>query len=149
MEQLRERAVAGEDLNQLQQDAYKHLHIQAHAASGQRIVAAAGSLQGDEAKVFDMNPGEISTVLDLPAAFAILKLESKEPVPIESVHQEIEAALRRDRMQDEVSKLTKKISAQFNLQYLGMSSQPDMFGPAAISPAASLGGARKASGARP
>ena len=149
MEELRTRAVAGEDLNQLQQEAYKHLHIQATPPPVNVQTLRRIGLQGDEAKVFDLNPGEISTVLDLPAAFAFVKLESKEPVPLASVRQEIDAALRQGRMQDEVSKVTKKISAQFNLQYLGMSSQPDAFGPAAVSPAASLGGARKASGARP
>jgi hypothetical protein len=68
---------------------------------------------------------------------AIVKVETKELVPIDSVRQEIEYALRRDHMQDATEKLTKKISAQFNLQYLGLSSEPDLFGPMPMSPAAS------------
>lgn len=144
MEQLRERAVAGADLNQLQQDAYKHLHIQATPPPVNLSSLRRGSVQGDEAKAFDMNPGEVSNVLDLPAALAIVKVESKEPVPIESVHQEIEYALRRDHMQDATDKLTKQISAQFNLQYLGLSSQPDLFGPLPMSPATSRMNVRRA-----
>jgi hypothetical protein len=142
MEALRSRAVAGEDLNQLQQDAYKHLHIQATPPAVGVQTLRLISLQGDDLKAFDLKPGEISTLLDLPAAFAFVKLESKEAAPIGSVHQEIEAALRQKRMEDEVSELTKTIGAKFNLQYFGMPSQPDIFRLAATSPAASGGGVR-------
>ena len=108
MEELRTRAVAGEDMNQLQQEAYKHLHIQAMPPAVNVQTVRRIGLQGDEAKAFDLNPGEISPVLDLPAAFAIVKLESKEPAPLDSVRQEIEAALRQGRMQNELSKLPRK-----------------------------------------
>jgi hypothetical protein len=137
MEELRTRAVAGEDFNQLQQDAFKHLHIQAPPPPVGLSTLRRGSVQGDEAKTIDLNPGDVSAVLDLPAAMAIVKVETKELVPIDSVRQEIEYALRRDHMQDATEKLTKKISAQFNLQYLGLSSEPDLFGPMPMSPAAS------------
>jgi len=142
MEELRSRAVAGEDLNQLQQDAYKHLHIQATPPAVGVQTLRRISLQGDDLKAFDLKPGEISTVLDLPAAFAFVKLESKEAAPIGSVHQEIEAALRQKRMEDAVGGLTKGIGAKFNLQYFGMSSQPDIFRLAPTSPTASGGGVR-------
>jgi hypothetical protein len=142
MEALRSRAVAGEDLNQLQQDAYKHLHIQATPPAVGVQTLRRISLQGDDLKAFDLKPGEISTVLDLPAAFAFVKLESKEAAPIGSIHQEIEAALRQKRMEDEVGGLTKGIGAKFNLQYFGMPSQPDIFRLAATSPTASGGGVR-------
>ena len=141
--ELRSRALAGEDLNQLQQDAYKHLHIQATPPPVNSMTLRRSNLQGDDAKVFDLKSGEMTAVLDLPAAFAFLKLESKEPVPIQSVRGEIEAALRRDRIQNEVSKLNKKISAQFNLQYLEMPSQPDIFGPTALNPPTTSRGRRR------
>ena len=149
MEELRSRAVAGEDFNQLQQDAYKHLHIQATPPQVNVSMLRRSNLQGDEAKAFDLNPGEISIVLDLPAAFAVVKIETKEPMPIESVRQEIEGALRGGQVQNDLSKLTKKISAQFNLEYLGMSSQPDLFGLPAISAAATRGSIQPTSGTRP
>lgn len=143
MGELRSRAVAGEDLDQLQQDAYKHLHIQAMPPSVAVLTLRRSNIQGDEAKAFDLNPGEISAVLDLPAAMAVMKLESKGPMPIETVRSEIEATLRRERTQTELSKVTKKVSAQFNLQYFEMSAQPDIFGPTALSPAPSYGTVRR------
>ena len=127
MEDLRSRAIAGGDPNQVLLDTYKHLQIQATPPPASVMTLRRGDVQGDEAKALDLNPGEFSAVLDLPAAFAVMKLESKGTMPIESVHQEIEAILHQERLQDEVREVTKKISAEFNLQYLGMAAPPDIF----------------------
>jgi hypothetical protein len=134
MEELRNRAVAGEDLSVLLHQAYEHLQIQATPPPVNAVSVRRTNLQGDEAKAFDLNPGEVTPVLDLPAAFAIYKLDSKEPLPIESLRPEIEGALRRDIIQNQISKLGKRVSTDFNLEYLEMPSQPDIFGPAAINP---------------
>jgi hypothetical protein len=137
MEEVRRRAVAGEDLDQLLQDAYKHLHIQASPPAVAVATAKRNSLQGDEAKALDLNAGEFSAVLDLPASMAIIKIESKDAAPLQFVRQEIEATLRAERMKNEVNKLGKKVSAEFNLEYLGMPSQPDLFALTATNPSAS------------
>jgi hypothetical protein len=145
MEALRSRAVDGADLNLLQLDAYKHLHILATPPPVEVLTFQRVGLQGDEAKLFDLNPGEISAVLDLPAAFAVVKLESKDPAPIQSVRADIEAALRRDRLQNEVTKRTGNITAQFNLEYFDLPSQPDIFlGVTLVSPPASRASIRTA-----
>ena len=146
MELLRSQAVAGDDFDQLQRDAYKHLHIRASPPANALLVRRS-DLQGEEAKTFDLSPGEVSNVLDLPGAYALVKLESKQIMPIESVRQEIETALRRERMQDAITKLGKRVTAQFNLQYLEMSSQPDIFGVTGTNSAASGGGPKQASAA--
>lgn len=137
MEELQKRAVAGEDCNQLQLDAYNHLRIQATPPPVNVLTLRRSGLQGDEAKLFDLNPGEVSAVLDMPAAFAVYKVESKDLVPIASARQEIEVTLRADRLRNEVSKRTKNINAQFNLQYLELLSQPNAFGATLASPAPS------------
>lgn len=137
MEELRKRVVAGEDPNQALQDAFNHLHIQATPPPANVSTLRRVVVQGEEVKLFDLKPGEVSEVLDMPAALAVYKVESKDIVPIQSARQEIEAALRRDHLQNEVSKSTKSISAQFNLQYLELPSQPDVFGGTVVSPAAS------------
>jgi hypothetical protein len=134
MEELRKRALAGEDLNLLLHQSFEHLQIQAQPPTVNVVSVRRNSLQGDEAKVFDLNAGEITPVLDLPASFAIYKLESKDPLPIDSLRPEIEAALRRDAVQNQISKVGKRVTTDFNLEYLELSSQPDVFGPAAINP---------------
>jgi PPIC-type PPIASE domain len=151
MEEIQKRAVAGEDLNQLQLDAYKHLHIQAAPPPLNVLTWRRGSVQGDEAKAFDLKPGEITSVLDLPAAFAVIRVESKDAAPLESVRQEIDAGLRRLRMQNQLSKFTKEVSAEFNLQYLDMPAQPDLFGGVSMTaPAPAVrGGVPRVPGTRP
>jgi len=142
LDALRARVIAGEDVNELQQGVYQRLHIQAVPPPVSVITLRRSTVQGEETKAFDLNPGEVSAVIDSTAATVIIKLESKDLVPLESVRQEIETALRRDRMQSEVSKLSKSISAEFNEQYFGMQSQPDLFGLTAINPTVSRSSAR-------
>ena len=56
-----------------------------------------------------------------------------------------EAALRRDRLQNEVTKSTSSITAQFNLEYFDLPSQPDIFlGVTLASPPVSRAGIRTA-----
>jgi hypothetical protein len=127
MEELRSRAVKGEDLEQLQLEAYKHFKIQATPPPVPVITLRHNEAQGDELKVFDLPVGEISPVLNLPAAFVLMKVDAKDAAPIETVRKEIEATLRRERAQSEIAKVTGKIKTQFNLDYLKLRSQPDVF----------------------
>lgn len=149
METLRKRAVAGEDFSILQRDAYMDLHIQAQPPPVTPVAVRRNSLQGDEAGTFDLNPGEISDILDLPGAVALVKLQAKDVLALESVRQEIEVALRRDHMQAQLTRLNEKVKADFNLNYLGLSSQPDLFGTAAISPVVNDQAVRQKSTDRP
>jgi hypothetical protein len=145
LEELRTRALAGEDFSQLQQDAFKQLHILAPPPPANVMTLRRDSVQGDETKAFDLKPGETSAVLDAPAAYVLIKLESKEVAPLETVRQEIEVALRGLHLQDQLSKLTKGIKTQFNLEYLEMPTQPDIFSAAAINQVPMRGGLRPGS----
>ncbi len=128
LEKIRTRAAAGEDLAQLEQQAFKDLHILATPPPVEERTLRRGELAGDELKAFEMQPGEVSPVLDEPAALAIVKMESKETLPYEAVAPEIAARLQLEREESEMSRLTSKINAQFNLDYLGMAAQPELFG---------------------
>lgn len=132
MEELRKRAVAGEDFNVLQQDAYKYFHIEATPPPVNITTLDRRTTQGDEAKALNLKPGEISDVLDSLAAVVIIQMESKETAPLAVMRQEIVTTLRSMRMQNLLNKLTKGVNSDFNLQYFGMASQPDIFGSAVI-----------------
>ena len=134
MATTREHAAAGEDLNDLQQQAYKELKVQATAPQVNPLLVRRSNLQGDEAKVMDLKDGELSEVLDLPGAFAFAQLVSRQAMPLESVRPEIEAALRRQRMQNALAKLGTRITAKFNLEYLDLPSQPELFGDSPVTP---------------
>jgi hypothetical protein len=149
MQEIRKRAVAGESLETLQLEAFQHVHIQAPAPPVRSVQVRRTDLQSGEAKAFDLKPGEVTEVLDLPGAFAIIQLESKDVTPYEAARPEIEAGMRRDRVQTELSKLGVKVSAEFNLEYLGLASQPDIFAPTAFTPAPTRAAARKRFGNAP
>ena len=128
MEEIRKEAVGGEDFNKLQQKVYEQFHIGAHAPATTAMSIQTRSLQGDEAKVSDLKPGEVSSVLDLPSMVAVMRLESKGTAPLPLVRAEIEAWLRGTTAQAQLRKLTSNITTQFDLEYLDLPSQPELFG---------------------
>jgi hypothetical protein len=124
---MRWRAAAGEDLDQLQQVALNDLGIISGLPSNKRSTVRRTSLSADEAKVFDLNPGEVSPVLETPSALILLKLQSKLTLPAEDAQSEIRSILRRERLQQELENAAKSVKAQFNLSYLDMVSPPELF----------------------
>jgi hypothetical protein len=138
--ELRERAAAGEDFDQLQREAYKNLEINVAPPLAKLNMVRRTSLPQDEAKVFDLNVGELSPVLESAGALVILKLESKQSIPVESAGPEIKSILQRDHLQRELQSAANNVKAQFNLNYLGMPSAPELFTPSALAqPSANLG----------
>jgi hypothetical protein len=133
-DELRERAVAGEDFDQLQREAYKNLGINVAPPLTKLNMVRRTSLPQDEAKVFDLNVGELSPVLESGGALVILKLESKQSIPVESAGPEIKSILQRDRLQHELHSAANNVKAQFNLKYLDMPSAPELFTPSALAP---------------
>jgi hypothetical protein len=134
MEELRERATAGEDFSQLQQEAYADLGIKGNLPPTKLSIMHRENLLPDEAKAFDLKLGDVSEVLDSQGGFTILKLVSKNFVPVEAARAEIEAVLLREHMHRVLQDATKDIKAQFNLKYLEMSSAPELFPTSLIGP---------------
>ncbi len=124
---LRARAAAGEDFDQLQQAAYKELGLKAPPSATKLNKVRRTRLAPDEAKVFDLKAGEVSEVMESPAAFVILKLDSKQSIPIETAGSEIKSILRQARLEQEIQSASKNVKAQFNLTYLEMPAAPELF----------------------
>ena len=128
MEILQRRAAAGEDLNQLQQQAFKDLHIPVAPVPVIATTLRRNLTQGDETKVWGLNNGEVTPVLDLPASYAFMKLDTKVSLRQESVRQEIETEVRLQQLLKALSNLSKTITPDFDLKYLNLPAQPDLFG---------------------
>ena len=128
-EELRRRAAAGEDFDQLQQQAYKDLDVRANLPATKLTMVRRTSLSPDEAKVFDSQPGEVSPVMESAGYLAVLKLESKQSAPIEGAQTEIKAMLQRERMEQQIQSSAKIVKGQFNLTYFDMSAAPELFVP--------------------
>jgi hypothetical protein len=140
-EELRVRASAGEDFDQLQQAVYDDLGIKAAISTTKLNLARRTSLPVGESTVFDLDPGQVTQVLDSPDAFVVLKLESKKILSLEDAKPEIVPFLQRERAQLEIRDATESGKAEFNLQYFGLQSAPGLFPPPQVT---GLAGARGA-----
>jgi hypothetical protein len=66
-------------------------------------------------------------VIESYTKLVILKLVSKRIAPFESVLPEIKDDLKQKRLTRELENASKSVTADFNLQYLGMRAQPALF----------------------
>ena len=98
---LRARAVAGEEFTKLQADAYQVAGIKS-AAPDTRIGIRRTSLPPNQASVMDLKPGEVSSVLEDPNGYAIYRVKTKDTLSLDQAREEIKATLRSQRMQDEM-----------------------------------------------
>jgi len=133
-DELRARAADGEDFDQLQQTAYKDLELKMAVNSAKPSLLRRSNLPAGEDSVFDLKPGEISPVIEAQDAFLVLKLESKELIPIEEARPEIVSFLQRERTQQGLRDVTESAKAHFNPAYLDMSAAPDLFPPPVLTP---------------
>jgi len=140
MDELVARASRGEDFDQVQREAYTMFGIATPPPSTAATLVRRTSLRPEEAKVFDLNVGEVTQMVSSPDAFIILKLESKQPVPFEVAQSEIKPILQQMRKTEELQNAAKNVTADFNLAYLGLLSAPELFvPPGAAQPLASRG----------
>ena len=133
MEELVARAARGEDFDQVQQEAYIMFGIAATPPPTTPVMVRRTSLRPNEGTVFDLNVGEVTQVLSSPDAFAILKLESKEYVPVEVAQSEFKPILQQQRKAEALQSAAKNVTAEFNLAYLGTGTAPELFLPQAPS----------------
>ena len=126
-EALRTRAVAGFDFDQLEVQAYRDLGITLPPPLTRLTMARRSSMPEDQAIVFDLQPGEITPVIESYGKLVILKLVSKHTATFESVLPEIKADVKPERLTREMAKASKSVTADFNLEYLGVTDQPALF----------------------
>jgi hypothetical protein len=126
-EALRRRAVAGFDFDQLEVQAYRDFGITQPPPQTRLTMAQRRSMPEDQGSVFDLQPGEITPVIESYGKLVILKLVSKHTSTFESVLPEIKAEVKQERLRQEMAQASQSVTADFNLQYLGMSAQPALF----------------------
>jgi hypothetical protein len=135
-EDLQARAAAGEDFDQLQQEAFKELGIKGTLPPTKLGFLPRTKFTPEDAKlVFAMEPGGVTPLLASEGAILILKLEAKKTISMKDGREEIETLLLHDRMEQELRDVTKSVKAQFNLKYLDMPTAPELFPPSLLIPA--------------
>jgi hypothetical protein len=123
-QKIRAAAAAGGDFEKLQKQAYDDLGLKTPPPSTSAGTQGRGSFPPSQAKVFDLQAGEVSEVLDEPGALYIFKLDSKKKATLAEVTPEINRVLEAERMKGAVDKLTKSVKPELNQEYFGAMASP-------------------------
>ena len=114
---LRARAVVGEDFDKLQRDAYAAAGASATPPSTLNANVRRGNLPAAQAAIFDLNPGDVSGVLNDPTGFYFFKLVAKTTSPLADVKEDIRNFLRNQNLERLRQSLDNAVSAELNKDY--------------------------------
>jgi hypothetical protein len=118
-EDLHARAVAGEDFDKLQKEAYEVAAVKATPPPTMNANIRRGNLPGPQSPVFDLKPGELSGVLNDPTGYYFFKVVSKTTPPLAQAQDEIRTTLRTQRLQAMRQAMLSSVSADLNQDYFG------------------------------
>lgn len=121
-EGLRERAAKGEDLDKLQQEAYRTLGLAPPSLNtdvGARRRGSGLLTPNVENDVFGLKPGEVSKVEPEPSGYQFYKLQTRETLTLDQVKNEIAAVLRRTQIDAATKAVMDPIRTDLNETYFG------------------------------
>jgi hypothetical protein len=121
-EKIRAAAVAGGDFEKLQKQAYDDLGLKTPPPPTAAGTQRRESLPPSQAKVFDLEPGKVSEVLNEPGGMYIFKVESKKKLTLAEVTPEINKTMESERLKESIEKLTKNVKPDLNQDYFGPSA---------------------------
>ena len=121
---LRDRAAKGEDLDKLQQEAYKTLGLPPPSLNTDMGMKRHGSgfPPNVEQDIFALKSGEVTKVEPEPAGFQFYKLQGRETLALAQVKNEIIAALHKEHLDAANKGVLDPIHADLNDTYFGPKS---------------------------
>ena len=123
--EFRERAAKGEDLDQLQKEAYAAAGFNAlppATEAGNRRRTSLTSEVGED--VFALRPGEVSRVEKEAYSFVIYKVDAKRTLPKERVKEEISREIIKQKLEAALQFVTGTIHSDLNENYFGPPTEP-------------------------
>ncbi len=137
---LRSRAVAGEDFDKLQKEAYDAAGLKTTPPQTNISKQTRNELPVDHRSVLDLKAGEVSQVIAEPNGYYVYKVLTKDVKPFDAVKSEISLKLAQQKFQDEMKSIEDSAKAELNEAYFGTPpAPPSMPGmpPGAMRPGAS------------
>lgn len=126
-EKIRERWIAGEVPEKLQQEAYEHAENKGSAPPVDLGLRRKNSLPPAQQTLFSLKDGEVSQPAPDPSAFMLYKLSKKQTLPLAEVKEEIVRTMATQRYQEALQKLNSEIVVKIDPAYF--SSTPPEPGP--------------------
>jgi parvulin-like peptidyl-prolyl isomerase len=116
-EKIHARAVAGEDFDKLQKDAFEAVGMKSTAPTTAMEKIPRGSLPAAQDAVFSLKPGAVSEVFSDPGAYYIYKVVSHETQPLDSVKDEIKKMLQNEKLQKSMEAIINSGKTELNDAY--------------------------------
>lgn len=119
---LRERAVKGEDLDKLQQEAYHTLGLNPPSLNtdiGARRRGSGTLSPTVENDVFTLKPGEITKVEPEPSGYQFYKLQGRDTITLEQAKNEISSVIRKSQLDAANKAVMDPIHTDLNETYFG------------------------------
>lgn len=142
-DKLRARAASGEDFVKLQQEAYDFagLKLKSTTANTHTENVSKTRLPPADGSIFELKKGDVSQVLNDPAAFMIYKINDFQDQPLESVKEEIAHSLQNQKLKNFSEELQKSAAENttYNDAYFTVPVAPSLKNPG--EPSASPSGA--------
>lgn len=132
-DKLRARAAAGEDFVKLQQEAYDFagLKLKSTTANTHTENVTKNRLPPADSSIFELKKGDVSQVLNDPAAFMIYKVNDFQDQPLESVKEEIARSLQNQKLKSASEELQKSAveNTTYNDAYFAVPVAPSLKNP--------------------
>jgi hypothetical protein len=128
-EALRTRAVAGEDFEKLQKEAFDLAGLKSTPPPTNLGKMRRTNLPPAHASVFDLKPNQVAPVISDPSGHYIYRLVSKQIPPLDQVKEEIHATLQNQRMKDALQNIQNSTTSELNDTYFGASPAAPARGP--------------------
>lgn len=116
---LHERAVKGEDLDELQKEAFEKLGIKNPPPTHMAVVRRGIYAANQEKQLFALKPGEVSPIIEQPSALIIFKMDSRETPTLEKSKDEITRILAKQNLEKQQQAQSDAVKVDLNEQYLG------------------------------
>jgi hypothetical protein len=113
---LRARAAAGEDFEELQEEASAAASLKGKPPTRLGKVRRT-SLPQDQGDVFNLKPGETSPLIMTPNGYLVYKAGAKDTLTLDRVSEEIASTLSAQRMQDSMLTIQKSGVPELNEKY--------------------------------
>lgn len=114
-----ERAARGDDISQIQKDAYSSLGLTTVPTTEMGTFRRANLTAREGEEVFALKPGGVSQVEVEPKSYVIYKVLSKDTPPEEQVKAEISREISQQKIKDAIKAATDAAAPEFNEHYFG------------------------------
>ena len=123
-QQLRARAAAGEDFFKLQNVAWVAAGLDSVPPTPSLGQVRRDGLPPAHISVFELKPGEVSTVISDSTGHYIYKVDAKETETLEAVKDSIHETLQSQRMDEMIRLVQQSITTDVNQAYFASSEEP-------------------------